>query len=159
MVTRETNGSYTVTFGDAATPLNNQKIVHVPATASVPATAVSSVMSQQEEAKAAWKTVVHEVDLGIQAVSNYAATEPQKALDEAGKLSSKLTTAYKVIEGVVKNEDKKAVVAEKKEITSKLGKIFAKANKAKKQGGRRTRRKHTRRKHTRRKHTIRKHIS
>jgi NADH dehydrogenase/NADH:ubiquinone oxidoreductase subunit G len=139
IVTREADSSYTVTFGDAATLLNNQKIVHVPV--------ASSGTSQLERAKAVWKTVVHEVDLGIQAVSIYAATEPQKALDEAGKLSTKLTTAYKVIENVVKNEDKNAVIAEKQKITSTLGKIFAKANKAKKKGGRRTRRKHTRRKY------------
>ena len=150
MVTRETNGSYTVTFGDAYTPLINQKIVNVPV--------VSSGTSHSlEDAKAAWKTVVHQVHLGIQAISIYAATDPQKALDEAGKLSTKLTTAYKVIENIVKNEDKKKIVAEKQEITTTLGKIFAKAHKAKKTGGRHTRRKHTRRKHTRRKHTRRKH--
>ena len=70
MVTRETNGSYTVTFGDAYTPLINQKIVNVPV--------VSSGTSHSlEDAKAAWKTVVHQVHLGIQAISIYAAYETQ----------------------------------------------------------------------------------
>ena len=104
--------------------------------------------------------MVEEVNRDIQVVSTYAATDlqsAQRALEEAGKLSTKLTLASKVIEGVVKNEEKHAVSEEKKGITEKIGRVFAIARKKlnpnpnptmkpKKKGGRRTRRKRTHRK-------------
>ena len=179
-VTREPNNSFTVTF-DEVTTLNNKRVVPViaPATASapkstavpavsIPIRAASSGTNQLEVAKATWKKVVEEVNKDIQDVSTYAATDPQRAqraLEEAGKLSTKLTLASKVIEGVVKNEEKHAVSEEKKGITEKIGRVFAIARKALKQnsnpnptskskkGGRRTRRKRTHRKRTHRKRT------
>ena len=47
MVTRETNGSYTVTIGDVdmTTMKRNQKIVHVPVTAATSASGNTSVVS------------------------------------------------------------------------------------------------------------------
>ena len=151
-VPREPNNSFTVTF-DEVTTLNNKRVVPVPSvsksvavpvaasassnlSASKPIRAASSGTNQLEVAKATWKKVVEEVNKDIQDVSTYAATDPQRAqraLEEAGKLSTKLTLASKVIEGVVKNEEKHAVSEEKKGITEKIGRVFAIARKALKQ--------------------------
>jgi hypothetical protein len=87
-------------------------------------------------------------------VSTYAEKEPTKALDEAGRLSRKLTAAFKGIEGVVKNEEKQKVSAEKRGVTEKINIVFATANRAlKKKGGRRTHRKRTHRNRTHRSRT------
>ena len=176
-VTREPNNSFTVTFHEVTT-LNNKRVVPVPSAsksvavpaasassnpaASKPISAASSGTNQLEAAKATWKKVVEEVNRDIQVVSTYAATDlqsAQRALEEAGKLSTKLTVASKVIEGVVKNEEKHAVSEERKGITEKIGRVFAIARKMlnpnltptmkpkkKGKGGRRTRRKRTHRK-------------
>jgi len=173
-VKRESPDSFTVTF-DKVTTLNNKRVVPViapaPASApkstavpavSIPIRAASSGTNQLEAAKAIWKKVVEEVNRDIQVVSTYAATDlqsAQRALEEAGKLSTKLTVASKVIEGVVKNEEKHAVSEERKGITEKIGRVFAIARKMlnpnptptmkpkkKGKGGRRTRRKRTHRK-------------
>ena len=177
-VTREPNNSFTVTFHEVTT-LNNKRVVPVPSASksvavpassassnpaiSKPISAASSGTNQLEAAKAIWKKVVEEVNRDIQVVSTYAATDlqsAQRALEEAGKLSTKLTVASKVIEGVVKNEEKHAVSEERKGITEKIGRVFAIARKKLKQnsnpnptskskkGGRRTRRKRTHRKRT-----------
>jgi hypothetical protein len=170
-VERGKNGSFTVTFGEVTT-LNNQKAVPVAASgsksatmpgatsalssdlsASKPISGVSSGTNQLDIAKATWKGVVEEVNKDIQAVSANASTDPQRAREEAGKLSTKLTTAYKVIESLVKNEEKPALSAEKKSVADKISSVIITAQKAlkKKKGGRRTRRKRTHRKRTHRK--------
>jgi hypothetical protein len=181
-VKRESPDSFTVTF-DKVTTLNNKRVVPVPSAsksvavpaasassnpaASKPISAASSGTNQLEAAKAIWKKVVEEVNRDIQVVSTYAATDlqsAQRALEEAGKLSTKLTVASKVIEGVVKNEEKHAVSEERKGITEKIGRVFAIARKMLnpnptpkptsksklKKGGRRTRRKRAHRKRTHR---------
>lgn len=170
MVAREQNGSYTVTFGEVSTPMRNQRIVNMPVSETKHATvssAVSKPISETsngtnplEEAKTAWKSVIDEVDRGIQAVSTYSETEPQRALEEAKKLSKKLTTSFKKIENAVKNNpaEQQMIKAENKKITDIISNVFKTANKALKltKGGRRTHRKRTHQKHIHHKRTRRK---
>jgi len=123
------------------------------ASASVMSNAVISSGTNQLKVDA-WKKVVEEVNRDIQIVSTYAEKEPKKALDEAGRLSKKLTAAFKVIDGVLKNEEKQKISAEKRGVTEKINIVFATANRAlKKKGGRRTHRNRTHRKRTHRSRT------
>ena len=151
MVTRETNGSYTVTFGNVAMPLNNQKIVHVPATASVSATAASSETSQLEEAKATWKTTIEKIKTDAGTAIKELATNP-KAIDMKGaraltkSLLAAKTNIDRAIDAYQSNQNKAdmkdVIKMENAEVNMEITKVFTKLKELRgNKGGRRTKRK------------------
>ena len=148
MVTRETNGSYMVTMGDAVMPLNHQKIVNVPASATAASSGTGNAL---EVAKATWKATIEKIKTDVNAaIDMRGARALTKSLSAAKTQIDSAIDSYQTNQNKVV-EEKIAVAEEKKAVDSEITKVFTRL---KKKGGRRTRRKHTiypRRKHTHRK--------
>ena len=155
MVTRETNGSYTVTFGDVdmTTMKRNQKIVHVPVTAATSASGNTSAVSSPPSSAAVSAEVTTE------ATKKEAAA---KRLDNANKEFQKASEEVKTARGIAKINSSKQ--DEAREAGKKIGRAKKELNAAKEAalalgivtGGRRT--KQTQRTRTRRvSHSKRKH--
>ena len=113
MVTRETNGSYMVTMGDAVMPLNHQKIVNVPASATAASSGTGNAL---EVAKATWKATIEKIKTDVNAaIDMWGARALTKSLSAAKTQIDSAIDSYQTNQNKLV-EEKIAVAEEKKAV-------------------------------------------